>query len=295
MLRSMTGFGTATCDAGGVRIEAEARSVNHRGLLVKLRLPSEFSALEPELEALVRARFARGSIQLSLGLREDLSGARAARVDDAVLRAYIEAARSAAHAAGMAEPRDIAPFFTLPGVAGSRPLSAEELELRSATLHRAAAAAIEALAASRAREGRALQVDLEQRAAEITVCVERISARAPHVIEAWRERLARRMRELFGDAPGAPRDEDLLREAALFAERSDIAEELTRLAAHRAHLSELLAEEDAVGRKLDFLLQEMNREANTIGSKASDLEIAREVVSLRTAVDRLKEQVQNVE
>lgn len=291
----MTGFGAASCEAGGARIEVESRSVNHRGLHVKLRLPSELSALEPELDALVRTRFARGTIGLSFAVRESTGVGSRGALDEELLAAYIASARAAARQVGLAEPTELAPFLALPGVAGASALPPERVEERCAAARRAAGEALRALEESRLREGAALRADLAARSSAIAASVERIAARAPLAVEAWRERLARRLRELFGESPGVPREEDLLREAALFAERSDIAEELTRLRAHLAHFEELLREREPVGRKLDFLLQEMHRESNTIGAKASDLEIAREVVDLRTEVDRLKEQVQNVE
>ncbi|MBK9385205.1 MAG: YicC family protein [Planctomycetes bacterium] len=295
MLRSMTGFGVGSDAVGSIRIEAEARAVNHRGLHVKLRVPAELAALEPDLEALVRARCARGSIGLGLTLREGAASAESGLLDEGLLAAYVHAARAAATRCGLEEPRELAPFLALPGVAGARALAPERAEELALAAKRAVEVALAMLDAARAREGRALLADLEQRADAIEAGVARIRQRAPRVVAEWRERLARRMSELFSGAGGAPREEDLLREAALFAERSDIEEELTRLAAHLQHLRELLAAREPVGRKLDFLLQEMNREANTIGSKASDLEIARDVVELRAEVDRLKEQVQNVE
>ncbi len=295
VLRSMTGFGVASDALGATRVEAEARSVNHRGLQVKLRVPSELAPLEPDLEALVRAHCARGSIGLSLSIRQGAASAESGLIDEALLAAYVAAARVAAERCGLEAPRELSAFLSLPGVSGARAIEPERAEELALAAKRAVEAALAMLDTARLREGRALHADLAQRASLIEAAVERIRLRAPRVVAEWRERLARRMNELFVGASGAPREEDLLREAALFAERSDIAEELTRLAAHLQHLRELLVAREPVGRKLDFLLQEMHREANTIGSKASDLEIARDVVELRSEVDRLKEQVQNVE
>jgi len=293
MLRSMTGFGAAAGEApAGAAVRVEVRSVNHRHLALKLRLPEALAALEPEVEARVRARCERGSISLNASLEGGRDGA-VARVDRRAARALKLELEALAGELGLAPELSLDTLATLPGVlvAASGEPAAEDLA--GAFLARVEEA-LEALLAMRAREGEALAVDLRRHAAALREFVTRIGTRMPLVQAAHKAALERRIQELVG-ARLSLQPADLAREVALLCDKLDVSEELARLASHLDQLDGLLSKGGRVGRQLDFLVQELLREVNTIGSKCSDAEAAHLVVEAKTNVERLREQVQNIE
>jgi len=293
MLRSMTGFGAAAGEApSGAALRVEVRSVNHRHLALKLRLPEAMAALETEVEARVRARCERGSISLTVACEEAQTSS-GARVDRAAARALKRELEELAGELGLARELSLDTLATLPGVIVPAAPSAASEDL-SAALLACVERALEALLAMRAREGEALAADLRRNTGALREFVTRIETRMPAVLAAHKAALERRIQELVG-ARLTLQPNELAREVALLCDKLDVSEELTRLASHLDQLDGLLAKGGRVGRQLDFLVQELLREVNTIGSKCSDAEAAHLVVEAKTSVERLREQVQNIE
>lgn len=295
MLRSMTGFGAAAATAGGAEARVEIRAVNHRHLQVKSRLPQSLAHLEPQIEAAVRAKLSRGSV--TIGVDVDRPRASAARIDAKALRGWCEEIARASKAAGLEAEYGLDTLLGLPGVLVSN-ASDDRAEADEALVLGALTGALEGLDAMRKREGKALAADLRKNAKAIQQLAKKIEKRMPLVVKEQHAALKKRVEELLAGAPKNGRvlsDADLAREVALLADRMDVAEELTRIASHVSQLETLVAGEAPSGRPLDFLVQEFLREANTIGSKCNDAEAAHLVVELKTLVERLREQVQNVE
>jgi uncharacterized protein (TIGR00255 family) len=287
----MTGFGSGRGDAGGEATEIEIRSVNHKFIEVKVRLPRELSALETEIVRAVKDRLARGAVEVAVR-RTAASGLLAPRVNQALAEAYVAAFRELKARLGLAGEIAVADVVAAEGVVR---LEEREVDLGAARASVSAGllAALAALASMRTREGEALARDVEARLSAIEALVARVAELAPRAVELQRARLAERVAEL---ARGVSLDPGRLeQEVALFAERTDVAEETTRLASHLAQARALLASGEPAGRRLDFLVQEMHREANTIGSKSQSAEISVAVVSLKAEIERIREQVQNVE
>jgi len=292
MLRSMTGFGAAASEARGTSLRVEVRSVNHRHLVVKLRLPEAFAALEPEVEERVRAKCERGTVSLNLAL-ERCAGATAARVDHALAGRYTRELTELAGELGIPAGLSLDTLLGLPGVLSEAGSGEDGTEMRAAVL----ALVDEALArmlAMRAAEGTALAADLRKNAQALERLAARIQKRMPSIVRAHRSALEKRVQALLGGkAPVA--STDLARELALQADKLDVSEELTRLASHLDQLESFVKKGGRIGRQLDFLVQEIFREVNTIGAKCSDATAAHWVVEAKTHVERLREQVQNVE
>jgi uncharacterized protein (TIGR00255 family) len=288
----MTGFGRGET-AGRVRAyTVEVQSVNHRFLEVRCRFPKRLAGLEPRVQRAVQQRFARGHFEMSVQ-EKDLDGrARTLKVDLPLARQYVELLRA------LQRDLNLPGQVTLEMLAGQRELiaveeSEETLEDVWAELEPALVAALDALTTMRCQEGATLTQALRRHLDEIEGVLCRVAGRTLDLATAHRTRLRERATELLeGRLPDPLR---LEQEIVLLAERGDITEECDRLRSHLAQFRETLDQDGPQGRRLDFLLQEMNREANTIGSKAADAGLAREVVELKTAVERLREQVQNLE
>lgn len=295
----MTGFGVGdamlagTDDASprGDKLTVEIRAVNHRFLDVRVRVPSQVPDLANVVESLARERLSRGRFDINV------------RLDGAVLGAMvIDQSRARSVFAELKKLRDeLAPEADVPlSLLGAVPdLFVPSIEREGHALDAALAAAFDAalksLDAMRLREGLALAEDLVRRLATIRRLMQAVTARAPNVVDAYRKRLKERAERLRASSDVDVDPGRLEQELALFADRIDVAEELTRLESHCAHFESLVHTAEAVGRRLDFLLQEMAREANTIGSKSQDVAIAHAVVELKAEIERMREQVQNVE
>ncbi len=291
MIRSMTGFGAGRGSSGGEEIAVELRSVNHKFCEVKVRLPRELAALEPVVVRLIKDRLARGGVDLSLR-RTGAGGAMAPRVDVALAEAYARAYAEVQARLGLKDPIRLADIVAADGVIRLDERDAD-LEAARAATEAALGEALSALVTMRQREGAALAADLEARLATVEGLVARVEVLAPQAVEHHRARLAERIKELTQGLPLEP--SRLAQEVALLADRSDVAEEITRLRSHVAQARQLLGGAEPAGRKLDFLVQEMHREVNTIGSKSQHAELSGLVVSLKAEVERMREQVQNVE
>ncbi len=293
-MRSMTGFGSAVAEGPSGTVRAEVRSVNHRNLKVSLRLPSALASREPDLEGCIRERVARGSLQADLAL-ERRTAPTGPLVDAALARAYVDRLSALGAELGLPGEPDLALVASLPGVVVGAAPGAAEVDALGRTAEEALRAALDALDASRAREGKALLADMEKRIGRVSKALARVQRRAPRVLTEARRRLARRVAEVLRDQPAAAAGEALAREAVLLAQRSDVTEEVTRLRTHVESFLSTARGEGEIGRRLDFLLQEMLREVNTIGSKSQDAGLAAAVVDMKVEVDRMKEQAANVE
>jgi uncharacterized protein (TIGR00255 family) len=248
--------------------------------------------METQLEQLLRRRLIRGSILLRLHMR-DLSASAAQDVNVAAIERYVTHLKSVLPA----EPNftiDLATLATLPGVCQPHEMTEQQRQHGQELITRLAETAIDELLAMRAAEGQALAEDLKRHCAAIHEHLAAVRAHVPAMVEAYRDRLAARIQELIAGSNVRLAAEDLLKEVSVYAERSDVSEELSRLASHLQQFDEAIASSEPAGRKLDFIAQEMLREANTIGSKAGDAEVARHVIEIKGAIDRIKEQVQNV-
>ncbi len=294
MIRSMTGYGRA--EAAGVRVavSVECKSVNHRHLDISLKLPRLLGGFELDARRLVQSAVQRGRVEVAVSLAP-VEGAtlNPLSVNAAQAREFAEAARRLSDELGLSGAPTVEWVLGQPGVVTREeqaPLAPEETW---PLLEQALRGALAELVARREAEGEALRQELESLHATLGSHVETMGLRAPAAVERRTKRLSERIQALLGEAPV---DETrIATEVAVWAEKTDIGEELVRLRAHLEQFSRLLAEGGTVGRTLDFLIQEINREVNTVGSKADDLEISQAVIAAKTTLEKLREQVQNIE
>jgi len=291
---SMTGFAEAQGSREGAHWRWEAKSVNGRGLDLRLRLPQGFDGVEAAARVLAADRFKRGNIQASLTY-ETGTDVRGLRIDAAALASAVKIAKEVANETGL-RPASVDGLLALKGIIildDALALDDRERGSRDAAILESLAAAFSALAKARANEGAKLTVILEGQIAEIARLTAAAGVLAAAQPAALRAKLEQQIKDLAG--PGIVSPERLAQEIALLAVRADIREELDRLAAHVGEARKLLASGEAVGRKLDFLSQEFNREANTMCSKSSDVELTRVGLDLKAVIDQFREQAQNVE
>jgi uncharacterized protein (TIGR00255 family) len=289
MPNSMTGFGRAEGEMLGRKLVVEARSVNHRFLDVRLFLPAEMQALESEVQGLIKSRLNRGRVELTVTLGPATAPAELSW-NRSLAQGYLSLMRQMQAELGLSGQPDLALLLQQKDV-----IMNLELESFSAAAWEAAretfSLCLAALSSSRAAEGEALARDLAERLKLLQERVGYVEAHARRGVEAFRERLMRRLKDLAVEADPIR----LAQEVVLVAERSDVSEELVRLRTHAAKFGEILADREPVGRRLDFLLQEMNREANTVGAKVQDAELSQVVVEIKAELERMREQVQNLE
>ncbi len=294
MIRSMTGFGAASTEVDGARYVVELRSLNSKYFKALIRLPDELQGLEAELELELGRRLTRGSVVMTVRFT-DTSANAAAKINAEAIKRYVEQLRPVTGGDGRST-LDVSSLLTLPGVVLTG--TGEELVERARpVLQQLAAEACDRVLGMRTREGANLHDHLHTHRRQIADRLDRIARRAPEVVELYRQRLKDRINALLAESGSGLREEDLIREVAVYAERSDITEEVSRLQGHLQQFAEIIdaADGEPAGRTLDFLSQEMLREANTIASKCLDVEISREIVEVKGDIDRIKEQVQNVE
>jgi uncharacterized protein (TIGR00255 family) len=294
MIRSMTGFGRAEAMAGGKRLAVEMKSLNHRYLEISLRLPALLSPLEIEIKKKIGEFFSRGRIEVSIRMEEGET----AETDG---RLALNMPRVRSYYFLLTQLKDelaLPDAVTLSMLAGFRDIfttkeAEEATEVLWVELAPVLQEAMRTLMEMRGTEGEVLKKDLQARVGEIKNQLAGISLRAPAVVLEYRRRLTERIQEL---TEGMVMDEARLsQEVAIMAEKSDITEEMVRLDSHLVQFVDLLNEGEGIGRKVDFLIQEMNREVNTIGSKSGDAVIARHVIEMKSELARLREQVQNIE
>lgn len=296
MVRSMTGYGDASAQINGVHYFVEIRSLNNKYFKATIRLADSLQGLEAEIETRLREKVSRGTVTLNARCT-DVSAAAAYEINTKALARYMEQLATLKGADGQPFKADLGQLLSLPGVLQPPGNEEELLEAARKAFQPLIEKALTNLLAMRAREGGVLVEDLRDQLKHISERLELVAQRAPVVIAEYETRLRTRIDTLFRDAGQRAEPVEVIREVASYAERTDIAEEIKRLGAHVDQFRELLAKADGkpIGRTLDFLTQEMLREANTIVSKSPDAAISRSTVEIKGAIDRIKEQVQNLE
>jgi uncharacterized protein (TIGR00255 family) len=293
----MTGYAQAQAAENGIGLRVSVRSVNHRFLDLHLRVPEGFEMLEPRIRQIVRERVRRGHLDVTL--RYELAGPAGVAVNQDVAAAYLRAVEDLRKQFGVKTEPDLASILRLPGVIGASAASPDdEIARLESVVARCLTEALDKLDQMRELEANALRDDLSGHLTSIASLAARVEALAERARPAYARRLELRLKDLLGEASIDPAR--LAQEAALAAERSDVSEELARLASHVHQFESLLASASDVGKKLDFLLQEMQREANTLlsktpGSEAESLEITELALEIKSEIEKLREQVQNIE
>jgi len=294
MPRSMTGYGESESRDAEAAIRVSARSVNNKGFKVNLKLSEPVAACETELENVVREHVNRGSLDVEVHY-ERVGGQPEFKVHAPAVISYYDHLREIQRQLGATGEVDLASLLALPG---SLQKTAEDSQIAPAMLQRIIAtlsAALERLVAMRGKEGERLCAEIRKSHDLILQLLARVEERAPKMVADYQQRLRERVNNLLRGADMTVSSADLCREVAIFAERCDVTEEITRLRSHLQQLEEALRSSEAVGRKLEFITQEMFREANTMASKASDPEMLRWIVDLKQEVDKIREQVMNIE
>lgn len=287
---SMTGYGRATVDRDGRQLTVELKSVNHRFLDLAFRMPRNLAFLEEDARREIGSRLARGHVDVFLTYRNLRTDARTVAIDTALFDAYAAALDSVADR-GLKDDRTLMSIARMPDVLIVTEAEEDQDALR-ALLAEALNAALDQLIAMRAREGAAMEADLNQKVNSIERMTREIEARYPETVAEYRNRLRASIEELIGQSVDETR---LLTEVAVMADRSAIAEETVRLTSHIAQLRETFQKAEPIGRRLDFLVQELNREVNTISSKSQDVPITQLAVDMKAEIEKLREQLQNVE
>jgi uncharacterized protein (TIGR00255 family) len=292
----MTGYGEARHQSDQLSLSIELRALNNRYLKVSLRAADPYHLLEAEFEKVIRRSIKRGTLQVHL--RCDRQSAESDfRINPVALNAYVQQLRAVAAQLGLVAGAEamLGQVLALPGVIPEPGGQAYQMHDDWPLIEKVLVQALEQLQAMRKEEGRAMDQEMLSHRDTIARHLAVIRNRAPQVVTAFRDRLHERVGQLLAEHDVKIDRNDLIREVSIFAERSDIAEEVVRLATHLDHFQEIMKEEESPGRKLEFLTQEMFREANTIGSKASDVDISREVVEIKGTLEKIRELVQNVE
>jgi len=291
-LKSMTGFGEGTASASGICVAVEISSVNRKQLDVNINLPRTLVALDAQIQSRVRQEFSRGRVSGIVRVEAANGSTGTVKVDAKLAAQYVEGIRAVAKKLKLADNLGAETIARLPGLVSVEQdnLDADHV---SVGLDGALDKALRGLARMRLAEGKALAADLRERLVLLEELMKDIKGLSANVVENHREKLFQRLEEAGLDDLAA--DERIVKEIALFADRCDISEELTRLKSHLAQARKLLRSAEPVGRTLDFLCQELFREINTIGSKANGVDITRQVVAFKTELERIREQVQNIE
>jgi uncharacterized protein (TIGR00255 family) len=292
----MTGYGEAHHQSDSLTLAIELRALNNRYLKVSLRAAEPYNLLEPEFEKVIRRTIRRGTVQVNLRCERQFAP-QDYRINATALRSYVGQLRGVWDELGLRDRGEIllGQVLALPGVVAEPGNLSFHLQEEWPLIQRVLTEALAKLQAMRQEEGRAMTQEFLQHRDDIGGQLAQIRARTPGVASAYRDRLHERVRALLGELDVQIDKSDLIKEVSIFAERSDIAEEVVRLASHLDQFQEIMNEPESPGRKLEFLTQEMFREANTIGSKAGDVEISRRVVDIKGTLEKIRELVQNVE
>jgi uncharacterized protein (TIGR00255 family) len=296
VLFSMTGYGEASYQSDALSVAIELRAVNNRYLKVSLRAVEPYNLLEPEFEKVIRRLIRRGTIQVHLRCQRKMAE-QDFQVNGVALRSYLGQLRKLSTEVGLGDNAQVllGQVLALPGVVPEPSASSFSLEDDWPVVESVLEQALKRMQTMRQEEGRAMAQELLQLRDHVARELSVIRERVPLVTAAYRDRLMERMRGLLAGLNVDITPSDLIKEVAIFAERSDIAEEVVRLASHLEQFQDVVNEPESTGRKLEFLTQEMFRETNTIGSKASDVEISRRVVEIKGNLEKIRELVQNVE
>ena len=290
-IKSMTGYGAAAARGEGVRVAVELSSVNRKQLDVALRLPSSLMSFESRVQKIIQEQISRGRISGTV-LVESASGGDAVVVDAKRAEAAVKQLRGAAKKLKLTDDLSASVLLQIPGLLQMKTTEQSPEEIFQ-PLEKALTAALKKLNTMRLREGKALEADLLKRLSLLEAMLEKIKADAPQVVSKVREKLFQGLEN--AGLSNVATDERIIKEIALFGERSDISEEITRLESHIGQFKLIMRDGEPAGRSLDFLAQEFFREINTIGSKANELKITQQVVAFKTELERIREQIQNVE
>lgn len=290
----MTGFGEARGQHGGVAVAVEVRTINSRHFKLSFRATEGFASLEPEVEAVTRDIIRRGTVQLNLRV-ERRAAAEDYRINTSVVENYRRQLENYTGHSEWNDPDDLRMLLSLPGTIDEQGSAEYDPRDDWPAIESVLREALSATAKMRAEEGVALGADLAHNGRQILELLDAVAKRAPEVTQSYQSRLTQRVEQALSELNVTVQPADLLREVALFADRSDISEEIVRLRSHLQQYEAALMLPESSGRKLEFIAQEMGREINTIGSKANDAEISRLVVEVKTALERIREQIQNVE
>jgi uncharacterized protein (TIGR00255 family) len=293
MIRSMTGYGQAEGELSGNRVLIDVKSVNHRFLETVVRLPRELQSMEEPLRKAVQQAARRGRFDVFVTVERSVQGASGVDIDWPLVHAYASAARELRRTLGLQDELTLQQLLQLPDVIRLRSAPADEAEAKK-VLTETLEKALAALTRMREAEGAHLSADLSARLDALEAARQTVAKLAPEAVRDYALKLRERIRELLQGHAGVD-EQRLAAEVALMADRSNVDEELTRLDSHIRQFRELLQTGDAVGRRLDFLIQEMNREVNTIGSKSTRTEIAASVIEMKAELEKMREQVQNIE
>ena len=292
MIKSMTGYGRAVQNLHGREFTVEVKSVNNRYLDCGVRLPRAYSFCEDEVKQKVKNYISRGKVDIYVSVSVPEESDQEVVLNRPVLEAYLNALRSVAEDYGVIDDISVMKLASLPDVFALKSREQDEEEMKTDLLS-VTAQALDRFNEMRTREGAALQADLEKRSATILALTEKVEARSPVTLAEYRARLENKIREVLENT--AIDEARILTEAAIYADKIAVDEETVRLKSHLDQLGQMLRDGGAIGRKLDFLLQYLNREANTIGSKGNDLEQARTVVEIKAELEKIREQAQNIE
>ncbi len=294
MLLSMTGFGESHCQENGLAVSVEVRTINSRYFKLSVRSSEGYAALEPHIEEAVRRAIHRGTIQVTLRA-ERLHAAEDYRLNIDVLERFRNQLEELKRRWDLKENISLSSLLPLEGVVHQESMILHDYEADWPVIGRTLEDALEHLGRMRAEEGRAMAADLAANCRAVAACLEQIETRSPQAVEDYRTRLHEKLQKILEKYSVLLDPSDLIKEVSFFADRVDISEEIVRLRSHVEQFLSTMELPESSGRKLEFLTQEMVREANTIGSKANDVEIARQVIEMKTAIERIREMIQNIE
>lgn len=292
MIKSMTGFGRCLETVGGKDILVEIKSVNHRYYEFSARVPRAYGYLEEKLKGFLQGRISRGKVEVGVTVYNASAENESIEVNRDVAKQYISALRSANEELGLTDDLTLSKLMRLPDIFNVRKAEDDEDAVWE-SVKTVAGKALDNFIAMREAEGRKMRDDVLSRLEYITELVGKIEQKSPETTEKYRKRLYDKLSDILNDKNVD--EQRIVTEAAIFSEKTAVDEETVRLRSHIHQCRELLDSDEAVGRKLDFLIQEFNREANTIGSKAQDIEITKIVVELKSEIEKIREQIQNIE
>ncbi len=294
MLLSMTGFGEAHNQEDGLAVAVEVRAINSRFFKLSVRATEGYASLEPHIEEITRQSIRRGTVQVNLRV-DRLRSYQDFRINSDVLSGYREQLMALYRKWNQDATVSLEALLPLPGVVNDQSMTLFSPEDDWPAISKVLQAALANLSQMRVREGQAMADDLSVNCRVVAAGVEEIQRRAPLVLDAYRARLEERLNKVLSEYQVTLDPADIIREVSLYADRADISEEIVRLKSHLEQFDSIMQLPESSGRKLEFLTQELFREANTIGSKASDVEIAKQVIEIKTAIERVREMIQNVE
>ena len=292
VIRSMTGYGRSQKIINGRDITVEIRSVNHRYYEYSSRIPRVYNYIDEKLKALIKASISRGKVEVSVNINTIEGKDALIRINMGAAEGYIEALRSVSEQLGLADDLKLSNLVKLPDIFNVQKAPDDEQQIWD-DVSSVAAEAIEKFVEMRTVEGAKLKSDVLAKAENIEKFVEKVEAISPETVENYRSRLYAKLSEILSS--NDIDQQRIITEAALFADKIAVDEETVRLRSHIAQLRAMLEAEECVGRKLDFLVQEMNREVNTIGSKAQEIRISQIVVEMKSEIEKIREQIQNIE